>query len=152
MDEYDEVEAQREAATLQTPAIVERRQFVSELLGLQSGEMVLSVGCGPGFEPAALADSDGVVHAVDRSDTVLALAERYCSDLSNVTSRRVMLVRSPLRPRRSMRPPRFRCTSTWRMSKRRSPNSSGYSVPAAEQSSATLISTRSCGTLLTASA
>lgn len=83
--EYDEETAQLEAAALQTPAMVGRRQLVSELLDLQPGETVLSIGCGPGFEPAALADSDGVVHAIDRSDIMLARAARYCGDLSHVT-------------------------------------------------------------------
>lgn len=86
--EYDEEEAQREAATYQTPAIVKLRQLVSELLDLHPSERVLSIGCGPGLEPAALADStddSGQVHAIDRSDAMLALSERYCSDLPYVT-------------------------------------------------------------------
>lgn len=36
--EYDEETAQLEAAALQTPAMVGRRQLVSELLDLQPGE------------------------------------------------------------------------------------------------------------------
>lgn len=61
--------------------MVDRRRLVGELLDLDAGESVLSIGCGPGFEPAALADGgSGAVHAVDRSNSILALAARYCGD------------------------------------------------------------------------
>lgn len=45
-----------------------RRQFVRDALELQSGEAVLSIGCGPGFETAGLAEpvgTDGRVLGID---------------------------------------------------------------------------------------
>ena len=86
--EYNEKEAHQEEAAYKTPAAAERRHLVREKLNLQTGEEVLSIGCGPGFEPAELArvvGNDGHVHGIDRSKAMLALAERRCTDLPDVT-------------------------------------------------------------------
>ncbi|MEF8806849.1 methyltransferase domain-containing protein [Natronomonas sp.] len=86
--EYTEKEAKQEEANYRTPSMVARRRLVRERLGLQAGEDVLSLGCGPGFEPAELAEAvgpEGHVHAIDRSEAMLALAERRCGDVPQVT-------------------------------------------------------------------
>lgn len=86
--EYDEAEARQEEAIYQTPAMEDRRRLVRERLDLESGETVLSIGCGPGFEPAELAPvvgDEGQVHAIDQSEAMLALADRRCGDRPQVT-------------------------------------------------------------------
>lgn len=86
--EYSEKEAKQEEAAYKTRAATERRQLVREKLDLQTGEKVLSIGCGPGFEPVELADvvgQEGHVHGIDRSEAMLALAERRCADHPDVT-------------------------------------------------------------------
>lgn len=37
----------------------DRRQFVRDVLDLRPGEEVISIGCGPGFETAGLAEAVG---------------------------------------------------------------------------------------------
>lgn len=67
---------------------VERRQFVRGALDLQQGEEVISIGCGPGFETAGLAEvvgTDGRVYGIDKSEGMLTLAEQQCSGLPQVT-------------------------------------------------------------------
>lgn len=86
--DYDETEARQEAAIYRTPAAAARRERVRKLLGLELGDAVLSIGCGPGFEPAELGwavGTDGRVHGIDRSEAMLALARERCAPLSQVT-------------------------------------------------------------------
>lgn len=88
---YAEEQAERLAAIYTAPATVDRRQRLMELLEPDAGDSVLSIGCGPGYEPAALADAvgtDGQVHGIDNSDDVLAMAKDHCADLSHVTLER----------------------------------------------------------------
>ncbi|ADQ66227.1 hypothetical protein C499_09454 [Halogeometricum borinquense DSM 11551] len=82
--EYDEKEARQEAAIYRTQAAADRRELVRETLDLQRGDRVLSIGCGPGFEPAELAGAvgeSGYVHGIDRSEAMLTLANQRCDDL-----------------------------------------------------------------------
>lgn len=86
--EYDRETARLEADNYPTPAITERRRLIKEKLNLQPNETVLSIGCGPGFEPAELADDvseEGFVVGIDRNKAMLALAQRRCAELSQVT-------------------------------------------------------------------
>lgn len=65
-----------------------RRQFVREALNLQTGEEAISIGCGPGFETAGLAEAvgiDGQVHGIDQSEGMLELARQRCGDLPQVS-------------------------------------------------------------------
>ncbi|GAA0258331.1 methyltransferase domain-containing protein [Halobaculum roseum] len=75
--EYDAEEARAEEDAYRTAGAAERRRFVRESLDPTDGETVVSVGCGPGFEPLELADAvgeDGEVVGVDRSSPMCALA------------------------------------------------------------------------------
>lgn len=86
--DYDEAEAKREEATYRTDAAAERRRLVRETLDFEADDRVLSVGCGPGFEPLEIAetmDENGHVLGLDRSEPMLALAERRCADAPGVT-------------------------------------------------------------------
>lgn len=85
---YDDTEARQEEAIHETSAVADRRRRVREALGPRGDEAVLSIGCGPGFEPAGLAPAvgtEGHVHGVDRSAAMLALAARRCADLPQVS-------------------------------------------------------------------
>lgn len=85
---YDEEEARRLEAIYTTPSGAERRQLVRDRLGLQSGNEVISIGCGPGFEPAELAEvvgEGGTVYGVDVSEAMLAMADNQCEGLPQVT-------------------------------------------------------------------
>jgi SAM-dependent methyltransferase len=78
-----EADARQQARTYETPGAADRRRRVRAMLDLDpaAGERVLSVGCGPGFEPAELAEAAGEsarVYGVDRSEAMLALARRRC--------------------------------------------------------------------------
>mgnify|MGYP006295457291 CR=1 FL=1 len=85
---YDDEQAERLAAIYTAPATVDRRERMLELLDLEAGESVLSIGCGPGYEPEALADAvgaDGRVHGIDNSEEVLAMAGDHCQEYPQVT-------------------------------------------------------------------
>jgi len=86
--EFDEGEARKEAAIHETDAIAARRQFVRDALALQTGDDVLSIGCGAGYEPAEIASvvgEDGSVVGLDRSEAMVALASDRCDGLSQVS-------------------------------------------------------------------
>jgi SAM-dependent methyltransferase len=64
------------------------REFVVENLPLDGGERVLSAGCGPGHEPAALAERvgpSGDVLGVDVDEAMLAAARERCRDRPQVS-------------------------------------------------------------------
>lgn len=85
---YEGKQADRLARAYTAPETVDRRQRVLELLGLAAGESVLSIGCGPGYEPAAIAEAvgdSGRVHSVDNSEAMLAMAEDHCAEHSHLT-------------------------------------------------------------------
>lgn len=91
--EYDEEAARRELAVYRTEPAAERRALVRRQLDLgqyadREGEAtVVSVGCGPGFEPAELADelgAEGRVLGVDASPAMLSLAAKTCADRPTV--------------------------------------------------------------------
>lgn len=86
--DYDADEAvDHEAAIYRTQAVEDRRQQIRDRLTLGPGEDVLSVGCGPGFEPAEIAEvvgPTGRVYGIDRSQPMLDAATTRCVDLPQV--------------------------------------------------------------------
>lgn len=96
---FDADEAERIEALYTTDAAAERRAFVRDRLDVTPGETVLSVGCGPGFEPTELAASvgpNGAVHAVDESEAMLALARERCGEDDHVTLQQGVATDLPL--------------------------------------------------------
>lgn len=96
---YDEAAARREAAAYESPAAIARRSFVRDRLAPRPGETVLSIGCGPGFEPAEIAPlvgRDGRVYGVDRSEAMLALASDRCADAPNASLARGEAIALPV--------------------------------------------------------
>ena len=81
--QFDEVETRRLVALYVTPDIVSQRERFPARFRPQPGERVLDIGSGPGFVAAAIADavgSPGVVHGVDISEPLLAVARAHCAD------------------------------------------------------------------------
>lgn len=79
MLDFDEENARRLEAVYSTPDVVEQRRAIRAALSLQPGERVLDIGSGPGFLAAEMAvevGSDGRVHGVDPSQSMLASARR----------------------------------------------------------------------------
>ncbi|MFU1781797.1 methyltransferase domain-containing protein [Haloarcula japonica] len=86
--DYDEAEARQEEAIYRTPAAAARRERVRTLLAPELGDTVLSIGCGPGFEPAEIGWAVGIeghVHGIDRSEAMLELARERCAPLPQVS-------------------------------------------------------------------
>lgn len=85
---HDSEEARRLEAIYTTPTAAARRRFVRTHLDIAPGESVLSIGCGPGFEPAELADTvgeSGHVRGIDVSEAMLSMAEERCAEMPQVT-------------------------------------------------------------------
>jgi arsenite methyltransferase len=77
--EFDEETSRRVEAVYATPDVVDQRRVTRAALGLKPGERVLDLGCGPGYLSAEMAEevgSEGRVHAVDVSESMLELARR----------------------------------------------------------------------------
>ena len=86
--EYHEQAATQEERIYRTSAAATRRQRVRDLLEPSAGDLALSIGCGPGFEPAELAPvvgADGRVLGVDRSDAMLELASDRCREYGHLS-------------------------------------------------------------------
>lgn len=66
----------------------EFRKFVIDQVVLHPDESILSVGCGPGFETAALAQQiteEGRITGIDLNEEVLAAARDRCSDFPHIS-------------------------------------------------------------------
>lgn len=77
MLQFDAETARRVEAVYTTPDVVAQRREVLRILGLRAGEHVVDIGAGPGFLAAEMARQVGPrghVHAVDPSESMLALA------------------------------------------------------------------------------
>ena len=64
-----------------------RRKTIFEALAVESGQSILDLGCGGGYQVRSLAlavGSEGRVVGVDPSLTQIEVARDYCSDLDNV--------------------------------------------------------------------
>lgn len=76
--QFDEEATRRLVATYRTPDVIEQRRRVLEILSPQAGEMILDVGCGPGFLACDIAEAvgpSGSVSGVDISDQMIAVAQ-----------------------------------------------------------------------------
>jgi arsenite methyltransferase len=78
--EFDEEASRRVEATYRTPDVVEQRRAVLAALALAPGERVLDIGSGPGLLAREMAEAvgpDGVVHGVDPSESMHAIARAH---------------------------------------------------------------------------
>lgn len=88
---YDEEASKRLEALYTSASMADRRELIRDRLDLRPGEAILSIGCGPGFETAELAEAVGIsgqVHGIDTSEAVLEIAGRRCDDMAQVTLER----------------------------------------------------------------
>lgn len=84
----DDEEAEMLEQILTTATAEKFRNFVCEEVPLHPDDEVLSVGCGPGFETAVLAqqvDGEGSVTGIDVNEEVLAAARDRCGKLTQVS-------------------------------------------------------------------
>jgi arsenite methyltransferase len=87
---FDEDTGRQLEAMYRIADVVRRRGLVRSSLAAAPGELIVDVGCGPGFLSAELRQEvgpAGSVVGVDSSPAMLALAARRCRGLGNVTLR-----------------------------------------------------------------
>jgi ubiquinone/menaquinone biosynthesis C-methylase UbiE len=75
--EFDDAASRYVEKVYATPDVVAQRRVTRAALALKPGERVLDLACGPGYLSAEMAEevgSEGRVHAVDVSESMLALA------------------------------------------------------------------------------
>lgn len=80
---FDEDALEGMVRIYRTPSMRERRHHIREALSLEPGERVLSIGCGPGFEPRGFArdvGEAGRVLGVDTQEAMLTAARERCAD------------------------------------------------------------------------
>ena len=74
---YDEEESRKTDLAYSTPDIVRQRMHTLEVLKLNTGEVVLDVGCGSGLlaqDMATIVGEQGRVVGIDNSQDMLLLA------------------------------------------------------------------------------
>lgn len=84
----DDQERELREGVLTTRTEEDFRKFVFDQFSLRSDDSALSVGCGPGFETAALTkqiSENGRVTGIDLNEKVLAAARDRCGDLPQVS-------------------------------------------------------------------
>src|SRR3954469_4057006 len=82
---FDKNVAAQLDAFYRTRDVVRRRDLALAALDAQPRDVVVDVGCGPGFYVAALAEQAATVTGIDPSASMLALAERKTEGHRNVT-------------------------------------------------------------------
>lgn len=84
--QFDERVAAQLEVFYRSRDVTRRRELVLAALDAQPGEDVLDLGCGPGFELAALASAvgSGTVTGIDAADAMVAMAARRNHDRRNV--------------------------------------------------------------------
>lgn len=87
-EQFDERAASTLTAVYLTPDVVAQREKLVSLLAPQPGERALDIGCGPGLTTEALAvavGAQGRVSGVDIAPPMLAIAQRRCASLAQVS-------------------------------------------------------------------
>ncbi len=85
--EYNEEESKRTEQAYLSPEIVRQRARTFEVINPQSGEQIVDIGCGPGLlvhELAGAVGDKGRIVGADSSAPMIELAEKRCSQFSNV--------------------------------------------------------------------
>jgi arsenite methyltransferase len=80
---FDEKTSRKVEAMYTAHEVVAQRRAVLSALQLKAGERVLDIGSGPGFmtlEMAAVVGSEGRVHGIDPSESMLNLARNRCAE------------------------------------------------------------------------
>ena len=85
--EYNEEESKRTEQAYLSPEIVRQRTRTFEVINPQRGEQIVDIGCGPGLlvhDLAAAVGDAGRIVGADSSAPMIELAEKRCSQFSNV--------------------------------------------------------------------
>ena len=82
---FDEKVAAQLDAFYRTRDVIRRRELALAALDAQPADVVVDIGCGPGFYVAALAEQAGSVTGIDPSPSMLAVAARKTVGHRNVT-------------------------------------------------------------------
>lgn len=86
LQQFDEKALRHLELTYRAPEVVAQRRLLLEAVAPQSGECALDIGCGPGFVTEDLARAvgpGGAVHAMDNSESSIAMARERCVELGN---------------------------------------------------------------------
>ena len=84
---YNEEESKRTEQAYLSPEIVRQRTRTFEVINPQRGEQIVDIGCGPGLlvhDLAAAVGDAGRIVGADSSAPMIELAEKRCSQFSNV--------------------------------------------------------------------
>ncbi len=85
--QFDDKAVRHLEVTYRSPEVAAQRRILLDSIAAKPGEKALDIGCGPGFvtEELALAVApEGVVEAMDVSESSLAAARQRCSRFQNV--------------------------------------------------------------------
>jgi len=85
--QFDEKALRHLEVTYRAPEVAAQRRVLLEAVAARPGERALDIGCGPGFvteELARAVGSAGAVHAMDNSESSVAMARQRCAAFSNV--------------------------------------------------------------------
>lgn len=85
--QFDEKALRHLEVTYRAPEVAAQRRVLLETAAARSGECALDIGCGPGFVTEELARAvgpGGTVHAMDNSESSVAMARQRCSGYANV--------------------------------------------------------------------
>ena len=85
--QFDEKALRHLEVTYRAPEVAAQRRILLESITPQPGEHALDIGCGPGFVTEELARAvgpEGTVHAMDNSESSVAMARQRCAEFSNV--------------------------------------------------------------------
>lgn len=95
---FDSADARRIDRQYAAPTLVEQRRRTLEALALQPGQIVLDVGCGPGYLTGDIARCiapEGHAIGIDTSRPMLDVAAARCRDMPNVEFRHGDATRLP---------------------------------------------------------
>jgi ubiquinone/menaquinone biosynthesis C-methylase UbiE len=85
--QFDEKSLLHLEKTYRAPEVVAQRRILLDTLAPRPAERVLDIGCGPGFVTEELARAVGLagaVHAVDNSESAIAMTRRRCAEFAHV--------------------------------------------------------------------
>ncbi len=84
--QFDEKALRHLEVTYRAPEVAAQRRVLLEAVAARPGERALDIGCGPGFVTEALARAvgpEGAVHAMDNSESSVAMARQRCAEFAN---------------------------------------------------------------------
>ena len=84
--QFDEKALRHLEVTYRAPEVAAQRRVLLETVAARAGECALDIGCGPGFVTEELARAvgpGGTIHAIDNSESSVAMARQRCAGFAN---------------------------------------------------------------------